>query len=212
MTLKSQPSLFKNIPEFNSLLRYKVCPLVTTTLLSEHHRDFDDSTMSVNDFGLFLKLMSLSSTVLLVYGGPDLAGECHILLTTLLHFVNASTQTYSTTPTSHISPYHFTDDENRSYERHLKENGFDDKDFAASMHAQHAQHGDNGDEVSEKLVMLPEVVFNLLTSTMFTLTPLVLAPFVLAEPAICVPSTAPTRRDRLEDGSEPRNPLQRLHG
>ncbi|GMH79073.1 hypothetical protein TrST_g1190 [Triparma strigata] len=146
MTLKSQPSLFKKIPEFNSLLRYKVCPLVTTTLLSEHHRDFDDSTMSVNDFGLFLKLMSLSSTVLLVYGGPDLAGECHILLTTLLHFVNASTQTYSTTPTSHISPYHFTDDENRSYERHLKENGFDDKDFAASMHAQHAQHGDNGDE------------------------------------------------------------------
>jgi hypothetical protein len=75
------------------------------------------------------------------------------------------------------------------------------------MHAQHAQHGDNADEVSEKLVMLPEVVFNLLTSTMFTLTPL-----VLAEPAICVPSTAPTRRDRLEDGSEPRNPLQRLHG
>lgn len=38
MTLSSQPTLFKNVPEFNNLLRYKVCPLVTTTLLSEHHR------------------------------------------------------------------------------------------------------------------------------------------------------------------------------
>jgi hypothetical protein len=97
---------------FSDLLRYKICPLLTTTLLSEYGADEG----TTDNFALMVKLMALSKTLLVNYGGAQLAGECHILLTTLCGFVSANTTILKQ---SAASEYVFSDDESKLLESRL---------------------------------------------------------------------------------------------
>ena len=129
MVLSSQTKLFssKSSP-FNDLLRFKVCPLVTTALLSEHHHgdgEDDDASSSPPNFSLLVKLMNISATLLLSYGGTSLGGgECHILITALLHFVSTAAHTFQGIGAL-SKPFCFGDNENKVWVQGIREEGVD---------------------------------------------------------------------------------------
>ena len=77
MVLTANPDLF-GTGAFAEVVRFRVCPLVTTTLLEEWHQGGEEES-SQSNFTLLVKLLQLSSTLLLTYGATTLrGGECQV--------------------------------------------------------------------------------------------------------------------------------------
>ncbi|GMH77059.1 hypothetical protein TrRE_jg8468, partial [Triparma retinervis] len=119
MVLMANPDLFST-GAFAEVVRFRVCPLVTTTLLEEWHQGEEEES-SQSNFTLLVKLLQLSSTLLLTYGATTLkGGECHILLTTLLHFVSCSTVGYANED-NNDDGFEFGDMANREWAKSARE-------------------------------------------------------------------------------------------
>ena len=90
---------------FAALLRYKVCPLVSSFLLSE----FNVSELSKaggdekngsgkEDFSLLMRSTRLACTIIENFGkSKDLISECHILLTALVRFISSFSEAFRDT-------------------------------------------------------------------------------------------------------------------
>ena len=118
MVLTSNKGLFET-GSFAEIVRFRICPLVTTTLLEEWHQGEEEES-SQSNFNLLVKLLQLSSTLLLTYGSTNLrGGECHILITTLLHFVGCSTVGYGNKENE--DGFEFGHDANREWAKNARE-------------------------------------------------------------------------------------------
>ena len=129
------PDLEVNNP-FPPLLQFHLCPLLTTTLLSEYHTESSVPDPWYPPFTLLISLMTLSQTILTSYSTPKLAGECHILVTTLLHFVHAFAAKGGEDMDATITPYVY-DDEEVWYEGGEKNGGVGEGVGKSDVNGQH---------------------------------------------------------------------------
>lgn len=94
MILSQQPSLFLSTRnnEFHVLLQNKACPLVANFLLSEC--SVEDQEESRN-LAVAVTIPHLTRTILLHFSDVEtLAGECHILVMSLICFVSNAMESY----------------------------------------------------------------------------------------------------------------------